>query len=73
MLWADKVERWRADEVTKAYLDNLLEAVTSLQNQLIYEPDDRKVAVMQGMARAYLDMIETVEQGEIEQKEERAE
>lgn len=63
MRWGDKVEVWKASEVTKAYRENLMGAIAELQNAMPYEENMDKLRIMQGMMRAYLDMLDVLDEG----------
>lgn len=64
MSWDSKVKQWQNDEVTKAFTENLWEALAELHTKLIYAaPQDFQQ--LQGLARAYLDMLNIIDEGDI--------
>lgn len=67
MLWADKVKEWASSEVTKALRESCVDAIGELSYKMAYEEGDRKLAVMQGMVRAYLDIISILDNKDLEE------
>lgn len=67
MLWKDKLREWACDEATKALKENLWEAIVDIQQGMVYEEDNRKLAIMQGMTRAYMDIIDVIDNLDLEE------
>ena len=57
MPWEDKVAEWQSYEVTKAFMDEVAEDLTSLQQQLIESDDPTQVRLLQGMCRALMGVL----------------
>lgn len=55
--WEDKVAEWQSDEVTKAFMDEVAEDLTNLQQQLIESDDPIQVRLLQGMCRALMGVL----------------
>lgn len=52
MLWEDKVEAWRTNEVTEAFFASVQCDIYELTAALIMEEDTHKMMRLQGMIRA---------------------
>lgn len=69
MLWEDKVENWRNDEVTKAFLNELRCDLEELNAKLINASDPTEIWRLQGMCRAYQAVLDIPEKDGIENPE----
>lgn len=68
MLWADRLEEWADSPVTEALKDSCVAAIGDLNYQMVYEESDKKLAIMQGMVRAYLDVLAIIENKDLNEK-----
>lgn len=63
MLWEDKVEEWRADEVTKAFFADVSRDIEGLTNTLVEEDKAETIMRLQGMLRALKGVLGMPEDG----------
>lgn len=66
MLWADKFKEWKHDDVTQAFRQNVFSAITEVREKLVYAEEFAECCRLQGLARAYMDMLELLNSGEFE-------
>lgn len=67
MLWDEKVEAWKNNEVTKALIANIDEAKVELMNKLVYVENDEIFRQIQGLIRAYMDISDIIENGDLKE------
>lgn len=65
MLSRDKIEDWLCNEVTIALIADVERAIEDLSYKLVYEQDAHNVRTIQGMIRAYMDILDTIENCEL--------
>lgn len=58
MPWADKVDEWRANEVTKAFMGEVEEDIAGLIAVLVQSDEPVKIYRLQGMIRALRGVVD---------------
>lgn len=61
MRWADKCSEWSNSEVTQAVRQDIVKSLQELAYSMVYEEDSRKITIMQGMQRAYYDLLDIMD------------
>lgn len=60
MLWVDKCREWANSDVTEAIRKIILDNIKELSLNIVYEEDTRRIIIMQGLQRAYYDMLDII-------------